>query len=175
MIIWVTGISGAGKTTIAKNLYSVVKKRTKNVIYFDGDLFREIFKNDIGYTLKDRDLNALRMTRLLKYINDSNVNVICGANITSQKFRNWNRKNIKNYYEVFIDVPFDILLKRDYKNLYKKAKKGIIKNVVGVDIPYIKPKNPNLIVDNSGPKKNINKIVDLIIQKSKIFKKLKIH
>ena len=79
--------------------------------------------------------------------------MLYGANITSQKFRNWNRKNIKNYYEVFIDVPFDILLKRDYKNLYKKAKKGIIKNVVGVDIPYIKPKNPNLIVDNSGPKK----------------------
>ncbi len=174
MIIWITGISGAGKTTIAKRLYSKVKKRTNNIIYFDGDLFREIFKNDIGYTLKDRDLNALRMTRLLKYINDSKVSVICGANITSQKFRNWNRKNIKNYYEVFIDVPFDVLLKRDYKNLYKKALNGKIKNVVGVDIPYIKPKKPDLIVDNSRSKENISKIVDLIIQKSKIYKKLNI-
>ena len=67
MVIWITGISGAGKTTLARHFK---KKTKKNFIYFDGDEFRRIFNNDIKYTLKARDINAERLTRLVKYLSD---------------------------------------------------------------------------------------------------------
>ena len=172
MIIWITGISGAGKTHIAKKVHKIVKKKFINTLYLDGDLFREMNGNDIGYSLADRDKNAIRMTKFCKYLDDQNINVICGANLTSQKYRNWCKKNINNYYEVFIDVPFEKLVERDQKNLYKRAIAGKIKNVVGVDIPFIKPKNPDLTVDNSGSKKWVKNIVDEIIAKSKLIKKI---
>ena len=170
MIIWVTGISGAGKTTIATKVFKKIKKKFNNTIYLDGDLFRAINGDDIGHTLIDRDKNAFRMTRFCQYLDNQKINVVCGANLTSQKYRNWCKKNIKNYFEVFIDVPMDILKDRDVKKLYINALKGKIKNVVGVDIPFIKPKSPNLIVDNSKSFKQINFIVKEIIDKSKIFK-----
>ena len=101
---------------------------------------------------------------------DQKINVICAANLTSQKYRNWCRK-YKRLLEVFIDVPIEILAKRDFKNLYKRALMGKIKNVVGVDIPFKFPKNPDLVIDNSKSKKYLNNLVDLII-KNQIFLKL---
>ena len=67
---------------------------------------------------------------------DQKINVICAANLTSQKYRNWCRKNIKGYFEVFIDVPIEILAKRDFKKPLQKSLNGKDKNVVGVDIPF---------------------------------------
>ena len=117
--------------------------------------------------MQDRDKNALRLTSLVKYLSDQNINIVISANITSQKFRNWCRKNIKNYFEVFIDVPMQILIKRDYKKLYEKALKKKIKNVVGVDIPFVKPKKPDLIIKNIKTKKYLYKNYSLIIKKIK--------
>ena len=169
MLIWITGISASGKSTIAKRLYKVIKKRCKNTIFLDGDIFRDLNNNDLKYTLKDRNTNAQRITKFCKYFVDQNINVICAANLTSQKYRNWCRDNIKGYYEIFIDVPLEILVKRDFKNLYKKALKGKVKNVVGVDIPFKYPKSPNLILDNSKSKNQIKNLVELILKKSKFF------
>tara|TARA_Y100001970_G_C14005576_1_gene735668 strand:- start:433 stop:951 length:519 start_codon:yes stop_codon:yes gene_type:complete len=169
MLIWITGISASGKSTIAKRLYKVIKKRCKNTIFLDGDIFRDLNNNDLKYTLKDRNTNAQRITKFCKYFVDQNINVICAANLTSQKYRNWCKDNIKGYYEVFIDVPLEILVKRDFKNLYKKALKGKVKNVVGVDIPFKYPKSPNLILDNSKSKNQIKNLVELILKKSKFF------
>lgn len=171
MLIWITGISASGKTTIAQRLHKVIKKKYKNTIYIDGDTFRDLNNNDLKYTLKDRDLNALRMTRFCKFLVDQKIHVICAANLTSQKYRNWCKKNIKGYYEIFLHVPIDILAKRDIKNLYLPALQGKIKNVVGVDIPFKKPQSPSLILDNSKPKNNINNLVETILLKSKILKK----
>ena len=85
MLIWITGISASGKSTIAKKLYSVIKKKSKNTVYLDGDSFRELNNNDLKYTLKDRNTNALRLTRLCKFLIDQKINVVCAANLTSQK------------------------------------------------------------------------------------------
>ncbi len=167
MVIWITGISGSGKSTFGKYFFKKFKKKYKNTIFFDGDEFRKIFLNDIKYTLKDRNKNAERLTGLVKYLSDQNTNIIISANITSQKFRIWCKKNIKNYFEIFIDTPFNILLKRDYKNLYRKAFKKKIKNVVGFDIPFKKPKNPSLIIDNSGTVNKLKLNYFLVIRKLK--------
>ena len=166
MVIWITGISASGKSTFGKYFFKKFKKIKKNTIFFDGDEFRKIFHNDIKYTLRDRDINAIRLTSLVKYLSDQKTNLIVSANITSQKFRDWCKKNVKNYFEIFIDTPIEVLRKRDYKKLYKNAFSGKIKNVVGVDIKFIKPKKPDLIIDNSKTKK------DLYLNYSKILKEI---
>lgn len=167
MVIWITGISGSGKSTFGKYFFNKFKRSKKNSIFFDGDEFRKIFLDDIKYTLKDRDKNATRLTSLVKYLSDQKVNIIISANITSQRFRNWCRKNVKNYFEVFIDVPIEILLKRDYKKLYKNALEKKIKNVVGIDIKFVKPKKPDFIIDNTSSKKKLYKYYPKIIKQIK--------
>ena len=173
MVIWITGISASGKSTLGKYFFKKFKKIKKNTIFFDGDEFRKIFHNDIQYTLRDRDINAIRLTTLVKYVADQKINLIISANLTSQRFRDWCKKNVKNYFEIFIDTPFEKLKERDYKKLYKKAISGKIKNVVGVDIKFIKPKKPDLIIDNSKNKKNLFQNYSKILKEIKR-KKIKI-
>jgi len=168
MVIWITGISGAGKTTLAKHL---LKKFDKKFIYFDGDEFRKIFNNDIKYTLESRNINAQRLTRLVKYISDQKQNIIVAANITSYKYRLWCRKNIKNFVEIFITADIKNLIKRDYKKLYSHALQKKIKNVVGIDIPFKIPKGSNIYISNNNTKKDFLNKVDIIkkyIKKNKI-------
>ena len=174
MVVWITGISASGKSTLGKFFFKKLKKENKNTIFFDGDEFRKIFHNDIKYTLKDRDINAIRLTSLVKYVSDQKTNIIISANITSQKFRDWCKKNVKNYFEIFINTPMEILKTRDYKKLYKNALRGKIKNVVGVDIKFIKPKNPDLIIDNLGTKRDLYLKYNKIMKEIK-FRKIKIY
>ena len=103
MVIWITGISGTGKSTLG-NYFLIDLRKISGNNFFDGDQFRSIF-NDINYTLKDRDINAVRLTSLVKYIASQKVNIVISANLTSQRFRDWCKKNVKNYFEVFIDTP----------------------------------------------------------------------
>jgi adenylylsulfate kinase-like enzyme len=173
VVIWITGISASGKSTLGKYFFKKFKKIKKNTIFFDGDEFRKIFHNDIQYTLRDRDINAIRLTTLVKYVADQKINLIISANLTSQRFRDWCKKNVKNYFEIFIDTPFEKLKERDYKKLYKKALSGKIKNVVGIDIKFIKPKKPDLIIDNSKNKKNLFQNYSKILKEIKS-KKIKI-
>ncbi len=168
MVIWITGISGAGKTTLA-NHYK--KRSKKKIIFFDGDEFRKLFNNDIQYSLKSRDINAQRLTKLVKFLSDQNNNIVISANITSYKYRLWCRKNISNFVEIFIDADLKNLIKRDYKKLYSRALKRKMKNVVGVDIPFTKPSGSNIYLTNNQSKKAFLsqvKLIDTYIKKNKI-------
>tara|TARA_B100001250_G_C19780990_1_gene781869 strand:+ start:1156 stop:1680 length:525 start_codon:yes stop_codon:yes gene_type:complete len=171
MVIWFTGISGTGKTTLGKYFFDRFKKKNSSTIYFDGDKFRSIFKNDIKYTIRDRNTNAQRLTRLVKFLSDQKINIIISANITTFSFRKWCRKNIKNYLEIYIHTSKKILRKRDYKNLYKLILKKKIKNVVGIDLPFKRPSGCSLYLNNNSSKyelfKNYEKILNLI-EKRKI-------
>jgi len=163
MIIWITGISGSGKSTLGKKLFATVKRKFPSTIFFDGDRFREIFQNDINYTLKDRDINALRLTRLVKNLSEQKINIIISANITNIKFRKWMRRNVGKYYEIYISASLNSLLKRDYKKLYSRAISKKIKNVVGVDLPFVVPKNSDLYIENNSSKRNLLKNVKEIL------------
>ena len=171
MVIWITGISGTGKTTLGKHFYNSFKKENPSTIYFDGDKFRSIFKNDIKYTLKDRNTNAQRLTALVKYLSDQKINVVISANITTFSFRKWCRKNIKNYIEIYIETTKKILAQRDYKNLYKLILQKKITNVVGIDLPFKKPSGCDLYLKNNKSRndflKNYNKILNLVNKKKK--------
>ena len=167
MILWITGISGSGKTTLGKDFFKSFKKKYKNTVFLDGDEFRSLFGNDLKYTIKDRDINAQRMTAFVKYLSNQKINLVISANITSQKYRNWCKKNLSSCVLVYIRANLQSLLSRDYKSLYKKALSGKIKNVVGVDLPFKHPKKNDLLLDNNGSKK------DFLKKKNEIFKHLK--
>jgi len=164
MILWITGISGSGKTTIGRYFYLKFKKKYKNTLFIDGDEFRALFSNDLKYTIKDRDRNAQRMTAFAKYISEQKINLIISANITSVKYRVWCKKNLKNFVQVNINAKIEQLIKRDYKNLYTRALKKKIKNVVGIDLPYKNPKKVDFYLENNDSKKNFLKKIKIIIE-----------
>ena len=165
MIIWFTGISGTGKTTIAKKLQSLIKKKT---IVVDGDALRAINNNDLGYNKNDRDKNAKRLINLVNYISSQKIDVIVCANITSLKFRKILKKKLKKFYEIHISAKVENLIKRDYKSLYKNAFRKKIKNVVGVDIPYKRPTDCYMYLENNLSKKKF--LDNAIFIKKKLFK-----
>ena len=152
MILWITGISGSGKTTIGKFFFNKFKKKHKNTIFLDGDEFRSLFGNDLKYTIKDRDKNAERMIAFVKYLSNQRINLIISANITSKKYRIWCKKNLKNFIQIYIKAKLKSLVKRDYKNLYKRAINKKIKNVIGVDLPFKDPQKIDLLISNDETK-----------------------
>lgn len=166
MIIWFTGISGVGKTTVAKYTYSRLKKITKNLIHLDGDQFRKMFGNDLGYSLKDRDKNAERIINLVNLLNKAKINIIVSANLTSQKYRKFCKKKFRNFFEVNISSNFKILKRRDKKKIYKNKN---LSHVVGFGIKNVKNTTASYkIVNNKSKKKffmDTNKIIKKIEKK----------
>ncbi len=168
MLIWITGLSGSGKTTIGKEVYKKLKKKYSNTVFLDGDSFREILGNDLGHTPKDRLENAKRIHRMCKFLISQNINVVCATMSLYKEVHTLNRKEIKNYVEVFIECDIEELIRRDQKGLYSNAVSGKIQNVVGVNLSYDKPKDCELIIENSGQnnlKEKVQMILNLIKEK----------
>tara|TARA_B100001996_G_scaffold382920_1_gene376328 strand:+ start:22203 stop:22718 length:516 start_codon:yes stop_codon:yes gene_type:complete len=149
MVIWVTGLSASGKTTLCKRFIKIFKKKIKNLVFLDGDIVREIYGNDLGFRKKDREKQISRIQALANFLEKQSFIVIVAALYSSKYILQKNRRIFKNYTEVYLKANMKILLKREFKNLYKKALKKEIKNVVGVDIPWYIPKNPHLTFDMS--------------------------
>jgi adenylylsulfate kinase-like enzyme len=166
MIIWFKGISGVGKSTLGSYFYKIKKKKIKNLVYVDGDIFRKLFKNDLGYTLKDRNTNASRLCTFVKLLQSQKINIIVTANLTSKKYQNLSKKIYHNYLSIFIESKLSNLKIRDKKKVYKNKK-----NIVGLNIKYDKPKNSDLHIRNDSTKKkfleNI-KLIEKLIKKKKL-------
>ena len=163
MILWFTGISGVGKSLIAKNLYKILHKTKKNLVHIDGDIFRKMLGNDLGYSLKDRDRNAVRIINFVTFLNKQGINVIISANLTSQKYRLYCKNNFKKFLEVNIYADYKILKKRDKKKIYNSKN---LSNVVGYGIKNTKNNTASYKITNNGSKKeflrNIYKINKII-------------
>ena len=164
MIIWLTGLSGSGKTTFAKFVLKEIKKKIKNFYHLDGDHFRSLMNNDLGFSLKDRDVNALRIINFVKSLDQQKINVIVSANLTSKKFRLENKKIFKNYIEILLSVKKEILLKRDYKKVYKNKR-----NVVGIDIKF-STGTANIVIENNYSLKDLKKKVLFVKKKLSRFR-----
>ena len=167
--IWITGLSGSGKSTLATKIVRKLIKRNYKVIFLDGDQLRKIFnfKNkNKNYTLKARLNIAKKYSLLCKEITDQGLNVVISTISLFSYIHKWNRKNLKDYYEIYLKVPLNIVKKRDSKKIYKNFKKGVFKNVVGLDLKYDEPKKPNLIIENYGIHYPIDSIIKKIIKKN---------
>ena len=130
MVIWILGLSGSEKVSSTK-LKDELNKDYGNFLILDGDVIRNVFDNDLGFTTKDRKINALRISKLALFLSQNKVNVIVSVLSLFPDWLEWNRKNIEEYYEIFIDVPLSILRDRNNKNIYFKDGKEN-KSVVGV-------------------------------------------
>jgi len=164
MILWLIGMSGSGKTALGRYIYKKLKPECKNLLFLDGDIFREILGNDLGHTIEDRKRNADRITKFCKYLDSEGINVIFAVLSLFHESQRWNRENIKNYYEVYIKSDFDTLVKRDAKGIYKKALNGEIKHVVGVDIDFPPPANPDMVIVNKGSLEDLYREGEHIIE-----------
>ena len=163
MVTWMIGLSRAGKTTLSRLLYDKLKPNVDNLVLLDGDAIRDLFRNDVDHTIGGRKINAERLSRLSKFLSDQNIHVIAAVLSIFPDWQAWNRKNIINYKEIYIKASMEVLEKRDANNLYFRAKKGEIKNVVGVDIPFPEPKNPDLIIENNIEMVNFDNMLEKIL------------
>jgi cytidine diphosphoramidate kinase len=155
MVIWLIGLSGTGKTVLGQEVVATANKNYKNTIFIDGDEIREAFGNDLSYSMKDRLINAQRICQLGKFLDDQGMNVVCSILSLFPDTRQWNRENIKNYYEVYVDTPIDILIKRDSKGIYNKYLNNKITNVAGMDIEFPIPDQADLVIDNVNSKEHL--------------------
>ncbi len=160
-IFWITGLSGAGKTSIGKLFYNKMKLEQPNTIFLDGDELRLILGIKESFSMANRLAVSYVYSRLCKFLANQKLNVVIATISMFEEVRNWNKKNISNYKEVYIKVPIDILINRDQKGLYSKAIKGEIKNVIGIDIKVDEPKSPDFVCVNDGSK-SIQKLANEI-------------
>lgn len=141
-VIWLFGLSGVGKTSIAKSLMGRVSQR---FIHIDGDEFRSHFSADLSFSMQDRIENIKRIQKLSKFLNESNLGVVISALYFNQELANWNRSNFTNYIEIHVHAPIGVLRTRNTKGLYDETRK----EVVGVDINWTPPTNSSLEIDTS--------------------------
>lgn len=143
-VVWMTGLSGAGKTTIALVLVDELKKRGLKVERLDGDVVRESLTRDLGFSAEDRAKNIERVTFVAKLLSRNGVGTICSFISPYQSVRDHVRANTTNFLEVFVDAPLDVVIERDVKGMYKKAIAGEIPNFTGISDPFEAPQNPDI-------------------------------
>ncbi|MDP6689028.1 MAG: adenylyl-sulfate kinase [Alphaproteobacteria bacterium] len=154
MIVWLVGLSGAGKTTIARELHRQWQARDPATVLIDGDEIREIFKHDqnpTAYMAEGRRINGERITAMSAWLDAQNVNAVVSILCIFPDILSGNRHRFSGYFEVFVDAPMAALEARDGKGLYAAARAGEMTDVVGVDIPFPTPEHPDLVVHNDGP------------------------
>lgn len=161
MVIWILGLSGAGKSFLSEKLKQELNNDYGEFIILDGDVIRNVFDNDLGFSIKDRNINASRISKLAHYLSQNKINVIVPVLSLFPDWLAWNRKNIKEYYEIYIDVPVSILKERNNKNIYFKDGRENT-SVVGVDIEFKEPKNSDLKIVNSFDENSLNNNLKLI-------------
>lgn len=164
-VYWITGLSGAGKTTIGKLLYQKMREMYPNTVFLDGDILRKVFGDDLGYTKEERRKCAMRYARICAMLQGQGLNVICCTISMFDSVRDWNRKNIRNYKEIYIKVTMDTLRERDQKGLYSGLTQEKQKDVVGIHMDVEEPKHPDVIIENDGewmPEQQAERILHLI-------------
>ena len=162
-ILWLTGLSGSGKSTIANELEKKLYERGIRTYVLDGDNIRHGLNKDLGFTDADRVENIRRIGEVAKLMVDAGLVVITAfiSPFAAERAMIKEMFSEEEFKEVFIDVPIKIAEKRDPKGLYKKARKGLIKNFTGIDSEYEKPVNPDYRFQTD--KLSVKKIVNSLL------------
>jgi adenylylsulfate kinase-like enzyme len=148
VVVWITGLPGSGKTTVATEVERVLRARATPVVRLDGDVFREVMGNDLGYGREDRLRNARRLSRMCKLLADQGINVVCATVSLFREVHEWNRANLEGYVEVYLRVAHATLVARNQKGLIRKALAGEAMELVGVDQSFDEPTEPHLVIAN---------------------------
>lgn len=148
MVIWITGISGAGKTTLCDALIKLVKPRLPELVVIDGDVVRDIFGGALGYSEPERVQQIGRIQALARELDRQGLVVLVAALYANADLLAWNRQNFQDYFEIYLDASLTLVQKRDAKGLYAKAARGDMPHVVGIDIPWNAPSYADLRISS---------------------------
>lgn len=168
-IVWLTGLSGSGKSTLAIAVKKLLEKNSKKVHIIDGDVVREKYPEKLGFTQKDITKNNKHILELC--LNEDNKDydfILVPVIAPIRQVRDEMKKLLKDkYIEVYIKASLNEVTKRDTKGLYKKAADGHIDNMIGIDIDYEEPLNPDLVIDTEKLELNtaINKLYSCLTNK----------
>ncbi|HLJ81401.1 MAG TPA: adenylyl-sulfate kinase [Ktedonobacterales bacterium] len=145
--VWLTGLSGAGKSTIAQQLERELLAAGREVEVLDGDVVRTHLSKGLGFSREDRDTNILRIAFVASLLTRHHVAVITAAISPYRETRRKAREQIGTFLEVYVRCSLDELIRRDVKGLYEKAMRGEVAHFTGISDPYEEPENPDVIVD----------------------------
>jgi adenylylsulfate kinase len=160
--LWFTGISGAGKTTVAEIVERELKERGLRAEVLDGDIVRTNLSKGLGFSREDRNINVLRIGFVANLLTRNGVAVIVSAISPYKEARDQVRRRIIDFVEVFVNVPLEVAAERDVKGLYKKAFAGEIEQFTGVSDPYEPPAAPDLVLntDEETPEESARKVIE---------------
>jgi adenylyl-sulfate kinase len=148
-VLWFTGLSGSGKSTIARRVVAELEAGGLRVEYLDGDAIREVFPAT-GFTRPERDAHIRRVGWLASRLERHGVTVVASLVSPYVESRRFVRGLCRRFIEIWISTPFDVCARRDAKGLYSRALAGEIPNFTGLDDPYEAPPNPELVIDTTG-------------------------
>lgn len=162
--LWLTGLSGAGKTTTARLLEQRLRQCGKRVETLDGDLVRQHLTKGLGFSKEDRDENIRRIGFVCSLLSRNGVIAIAAAISPYREMRDQLRREILCFIEVYIECPLEVVIQRDVKGLYRKALAGEILNFTGISDPYEPPLCPDVVVHTAldTPKQGVDKIWALL-------------
>lgn len=143
-VIWITGLSASGKTTLATALVTKLRETEKNVIFLDGDEIRAVLDEVNTHSQEDRLRLAFLYGRLCQLLSAQGACVVIATVALFREIHEWNRQNLPNYFEIWLDVPLSELRRRDPKKIYKRFEMGELKNIAGLDLPVDFPTNPHV-------------------------------
>jgi adenylylsulfate kinase len=150
-VIWITGLSGAGKTTLAEQLNVRLQKYHLRPVLLDGDVLRSIFdansSKDQSYRRNSRINLGLKYGLLCKTLSKQGFIVIIATISMFDKIYAWNRQNLENYLEIYLKVPLDELYMRDNKKIYQRYENGVLNNVAGLDLTIDEPISSDIVFD----------------------------
>ena len=150
-VLWLTGLSGSGKSTIANLVEKKLARMNRHTFLLDGDNVRHGLNKDLGFTETDRVENIRRVGEVAKLMTDAGLIVITAFISPYRSERDMVRSMMQpgEFLEVFIDTPLDVAESRDVKGLYAKARAGELKNFTGIDAPYEEPQAAELHIDTT--------------------------
>jgi len=164
VVLWLTGLSGSGKSTIAVELEKEFTKIGKLCYRLDGDNLRHGLNSDLGFSTEEREENIRRLAEVAALFKDAGIITIVAFIAPFKKMRDFARNTVgEGFYEIYINTSLEECKKRDPKGLYKKAINGEITDFTGVSAPYEIPENPDLIIDTE--KLSIKDAINLIFDK----------
>jgi len=172
LVVWFTGLSGTGKSTIAVELEHRLYDKGKIAYRLDGDNIRHGLNANLGFSPEDRDENIRRIGEVAALFKDAGIITLVSFISPYRKMRDIAKERVgkENFLEVFVKADIETCIKRDPKGLYKKAKQGEIKNLTGIDAPYEEPENPDIVLDTDSlsVKESVEKVLTVILETIKL-------
>lgn len=167
VVLWFTGLSGSGKSTIANEVAYKLHNMGKLTYVLDGDNIRHGLNKDLGFSPEDRNENIRRISEVANLFADAGIITITAFISPYKKYRDFCRELVgkDRFIEIYTKASLETCEKRDTKGLYKKAREGLIKDFTGINAPYEEPENPDLLIDTD--KETIDESVENVLEKLK--------